>query len=262
MDFTKKWSWAAVVVFLISAAIFTFGLPRAINLYVVDAIFALVAWFATIAAYVTMRAFRRNDSLKGVWAVLTAGLALWALGETSWFIIEAILGLDPYPSIADLFWVLGYPIVFVGLVLGMKTLHVRPSSGGKIIGTALILIIAFDLWYFVLSVILPAKAPLIQKFLNIYYPVGDLILLSPVIYSLMTLKYRAVDYSWKLIALGLGLIMVNDVIFSYLAIIDVYQSGSLLDSFWIGGYLIIGLGSIFQLDKIDRSRQEEQAQAA
>ena len=113
-----------------SLAVFMFRLPQAARIPITDAMFALVALFATVAAFITMRSLSSNDPNKTVWAVLTVGLALWALGETSWFIIEAVLGLDPYPSVADLFWVLGYPVIFVGLVLGMKILHVSPSSGG------------------------------------------------------------------------------------------------------------------------------------
>jgi hypothetical protein len=44
---------------------------------------------------------------------LVVGIALWALAHTIWAYFELVLGIaTPYPSIADFFWLLGYPFLW------------------------------------------------------------------------------------------------------------------------------------------------------
>ncbi|MFQ5891588.1 MAG: hypothetical protein ACE5HW_02190, partial [Candidatus Methanofastidiosia archaeon] len=38
--------------------------------------------------------------------------ALWLLGELTWTIYEDFFGIEPFPSLADLFWFLGYVPLF------------------------------------------------------------------------------------------------------------------------------------------------------
>ena len=44
---------------------------------------------------------------------LVVGITLWALAHTIWAYFELVLGIaTPYPSIADFFWLLGYPFLW------------------------------------------------------------------------------------------------------------------------------------------------------
>ena len=45
------------------------------------------------------------------------GFLLWSLGEVTYSIYALFLGIAiPYPSIADLFWLIGYTFILVGMV--------------------------------------------------------------------------------------------------------------------------------------------------
>ena len=75
---------------------------------------------AAIAFVAAARVSRRGDSIRAPagWLWLTIGLGFFMLGEVSWAVQEAVLRIkNPFPSIADIFWLLGYPFLLLGLVM-------------------------------------------------------------------------------------------------------------------------------------------------
>ena len=51
----------------------------------------------------------------GAWLLIAAGLTLWTCGDVLWT-VYTLLGRDPFPSAADLFYLAGYPFLAVGLM--------------------------------------------------------------------------------------------------------------------------------------------------
>lgn len=109
------WNGAAWSLGFLAAGLFVvFGLKdEALRILVNNLLFPIVALGATLCwAYVARHARRANAELSRAWWVLTAAQFLWFLGDTTWLILESVLHVAPYPSIADGFY-LAYYVVFL-----------------------------------------------------------------------------------------------------------------------------------------------------
>jgi hypothetical protein len=81
-------------------------------MYIFSNLFPLI--ISGIAFLFSILAFKRywtksEEYFSIIWLCFSIGLGLWFLGETTWAIFTLILGVEiPFPSIADIFWLIGY----------------------------------------------------------------------------------------------------------------------------------------------------------
>jgi hypothetical protein len=187
-----------------------------------------------------------------LWGGLFIGWTLWALAEMAWA-IYGYLGLEvPYPSVADFFWLAGYPPVAYGLYTRLKEMPIHLSLPQRItLGLFTLGVLVFA-GFFVLLPILQNNDPtrLFESALNLFYPLVDLFLF--IIAVSLLLVYRSGDYGfgWNLINAGFLLVTVSDLLFSYASTVGLYYPDgkvNLLSSLGIGvpynlSYLVWVLG--------------------
>lgn len=75
-----------------------------------------VAVGAVCAARAARAAARIAGPQRRAWQLLALGLAAWVLGDVAWTVLERGLGVEPFPSVADVAYVASYPLLAVGLV--------------------------------------------------------------------------------------------------------------------------------------------------
>ena len=98
-----------------------------LNSPVID-ILASAALF--LAAWKTALHSRR---LAVAWGILGLAALLYAIGDASWAVLEVFLQRSPFPSIADAFYLLYYPVFLAGVVLLIR----RPSSAVEVVNDTL-----------------------------------------------------------------------------------------------------------------------------
>lgn len=143
------------------------------------------------------------------------GFLLWALGEVTWVVLVK-LGLEPYPSIADLFWFVGYVPLIFGLYLSIRAFDVKLS-------TQTILSISSIVLFFLLLVIFLILVPVIQYYepgtftanlFNILYPLTDIVLLSQALILFFVSRESRFEKAWLIIVVGFSLTVIGDLGFS------------------------------------------------
>jgi hypothetical protein len=109
-----------------------------------------LAILITVFAASILRHMSRQDQSHHLWAGMIAGWALWALAETLWIIYTLLSAEVPYPSLADLFWVLGYIPMGFGLITRIRTMPTKPKrvQGWIIWGSLAILLIITAVFVF------------------------------------------------------------------------------------------------------------------
>lgn len=204
--------------------------------------------------------FHRGEPQRTVWLFLGLGLFLWGLGEFSWWILEVVVGREvPYPSVADLFWLIGYPFLLIGFILNWRQLDLKirfRTISVWIIGLG---ITTFAAFIFIMLPILVSKISTLEKFLGLAYPVGDVLILGAASLSLTAYSYGVLSRPWKIIVAGFVATLVADLIYSFLSLFNIYQTGNPVDLLWIAGYLIIGIGALNQIElmNIEEGREFE-----
>ena len=178
------------------------------------------------------------------WLVFGAGLITDAMGEIYYSLAFGSSGTPPIPSLADVFYLLYYPAMYVGLVLLVRSRLHRFSptvwlDGGIAAATAVSVIaaIAFEP---ILSGATSGGVAAVAT--NLAYPVGDLLLLVIVI-GVFALSGWRPGRQWLALGGGLALTAIADTAYLYESARGGYQVGGILDSLWVASALCMGFAA-------------------
>jgi len=225
----------------------------------------LFAFIVTILAVILLRQVLPNARARALWVGLVLGWACWTIAEVMWT-YYFINGQEvPYPSLADLFWCVGYIPMCVALGLRLHSSAARPSRTNKFI---VILFSLFIVVFTVLAILLPIlqandPAPFVESFLNLFYPLGDVALIVLALLILFSANRGTFSASWFWISLGFMLSSFSDLFFSYLNLLEKYypngqatvMSVFLVDLPYTISYLffMVGLIALVQMKSVPLS---------
>jgi len=231
-----------VIIFLV----YLYGQSDYALLYVASNMIAPAS--AALPALFSIMLVRRYASgpkhgLSGIWLYLTTGLFLWLMGEITWSVYALALSVPiPYPSIADLFWIVGYaPIVL--FLLGYTMPFRQALSSRTIWGTIGITLLTTLVVLVILvgPIVTLGEEPMIQ-FFDLAYPTLDLVLLGLSIAGMVIFLPGKLSRFWAWLNLGFILIVVADLAFSYSTAVGLYYDGHPLELLYYLGDSAILLG--------------------
>ncbi len=170
------------------------------------------------------------------WLILALGQLAFVVGDIIWTTYAA-LGEDPFPSPADLSYLLGYPLLAIGLGVGIRR---RVSGGdraglldGAILATGAVVV----WWAFILGPLVQATDPDPLSFaISIAYPIGDLLLIGLALGLVMTPGARSPAF--RLLVANLVALLVGDLVFGLQSLEGTYVDGGLLDGTWLLAYIL------------------------
>src|SRR5918997_827500 len=178
--------------------------------------------------------------------LLGMGILCYVLGQMYFTFYDLVLQqIPPFPSIADVAYLIEYPFFLLGILL----LPARPipvASRARIALDGLMVMTAaltFS-WYFVLGpVIQQGTGTALAKVVSAAYPLADIVLIACLIILALRPGEHALRVAASLLALGLLFVVVLDSIYGYQTLNDLYVTGTILDVGWPVAYMLIGLGA-------------------
>jgi hypothetical protein len=176
------------------------------------------------------------------WRIVSLAFISLLLGRILLLASENILGIAPFPSWADLFFIAYYPLLMLGMLLfpvPKRTLAGRVKfwldAGTVMLGGGMLV------WYFFLgpTILAEYNSPL-ERLLSAAYPIGDMALLFGVTALLLKKPASVSRFALQLLVAGFLFYFVADVMFGTLSLQGSYKSGDLPDAFWmVSGFLIV-----------------------
>jgi len=219
------WKIFAIVVGLTTFVYFL--LPADVE----DILYQLPEMLAVVAIFVGIRLHRPTDARP--WVALAAGLTLTAAGDWTWVLLDR-LGMEPFPSVADVFYLGGMGLVALAIVwLARGRL---PSGDRASLLDALIVAVGAGMlsWVFLMA---PVVADDTQSFgeiaVALAYPLLDIGLLAVLVR--LVLAPGAQPMSLRLIIIALICFLAGDFPYAVLALADGYQTGNIVDAGWLLG---------------------------
>lgn len=169
------------------------------------------------------------------WAILTAAFTTFLFGDLTWMVFENVLGIEPFPSIADAFYLAFYPLVLWGFLAFPSARQDRSARLKFWLDAGTVLLAGWMLiWYFVIGpVAIDAAASPAQTVLSIAYPIGDLLVLFGIAAVLLRRPPATSRRSLVILAVGALLFVAADTAFSYLDFNEAYSSGDWPDTLWM-----------------------------
>jgi hypothetical protein len=204
---------------------------------------AVAAAIASAACVWAARRARGRDRLG--WALLGISAGLWAAGEVVWSIYEVGMGVQvPYPSLADAGFLGAVPFAVAGIRAFWSDAR-GTSARWRIWFDGLIVAIALTstAWGFGLRAVWESNSS--TKLLDLAYPAGDILVGTVLILAIRRATGQQKGRMALLLA-GIACYSIADSAFSYLTAQGAYGSvGSVLDTGWFAGFLLIALAAIY-----------------
>ena len=199
----------------------------------------VVAFSLRAARHAPTRPSRR------AWLVIALAFASYAFGDVAWFFLEAILGVSPFPSIADVGYLGFYPLLLVGVLTFRRE---RPEDPRRTASDLAIVLVAAGtlIWWLVLEPVATAGSGF-EALISLAYPIGDLLLLSALAAALMNRLVGISRSALALLTIGLTLNVIADLAFARLSLEDAYGTGvGWVDASWLAGWVSMGLAGFVQ----------------
>ena len=204
---------------------------------------AVAAALASAACVWAARRARGRDRLG--WALMGISAGLWAAGEVVWSIYEVGLGVQvPYPSLADAGFLAAVPFAFAGIRAFWSDAR-GTSARWRVWFDGVIVAIALTAtaWAFGLRSVWESNST--TKLLDLAYPVGDILIGTVLILAIRRASHQQKGRMALLLA-GVASYSIADSAFSYLTAQGAFGSvGSVLDTGWFAGFLLIALAAIY-----------------
>jgi hypothetical protein len=204
---------------------------------------AVAAAIASAACVWAARRAHGRDRLG--WALMGTSAALWAAGEVVWSIYEVGMGVPvPYPSLADAGFLSAVPFAVAGIRAFWGDAR-GTSARWRIWFDGLIVAIALTstAWGFGLRAVWDSNST--TKLLDLAYPVGDIVIGTVLILAIRRATHQQKGKMALLLA-GVACYSIADSAFSYLTAQGAFGSvGSVLDTGWFAGFLLIALAAIY-----------------
>jgi len=201
-----------------------------------QSIFYVVIGFASVVAiYVgSIRNLPRGQRLP--WQLFALGLLGQVAGDAIYAVYEVSLNREPpVPSIADAFYLCGYPLLALGVLLILRRLGGQTSRAAILDTLVIFSGVALVQWVFFID---PYNhmhfGTELSRLVTMAYPAVDVLLLVAFAQLLVGPGGRTRAYRLLLVSIALWVIAdeVNGLN------ISAYQGGSWIDSLWLGSYVV------------------------
>ncbi|MBI4731202.1 MAG: GGDEF domain-containing protein, partial [Chloroflexi bacterium] len=175
--------------------------------------------------------------LRRAWLLIGLAALCNAIAEGLWLYYEAVLFVDPFPSLADLFYLLFYPLMLAGVL----SLPFTPSQQERraILGLDMSIVMlmgAIFLWYFILAPMQESSGGGLSGLIALAYPVADLFVLA----GILSLIQRDLEnVSRAVLALLSGSMLITaiaDILFAILETYSISYVMAPLNTLWMVSY--------------------------
>ena len=193
------------------------------------------------AAAVLVGTHRYRPALSAAWYLFAAGLMAFAVGDVLFNFYARIWHRDlPIPSVADVFYLAGYPLLAVGLVL--LVLRMLPQGRREGLFDAALLTVAFGIchWIFVMHPLVTGSGDWVGQLVALSYPAMDVLLLAALVFLALTPAGRTVSYRY--LTASVVLLLLADEVYSVSP--GTFVATSWLDAGWLLSYVLWGTAAL------------------
>lgn len=207
----------------------------------------IICLFAILAA---LFFYRTSRPLKGyekyLWRFLAIGVGLWAIAELIWAFVEVIIGVEvPYPSLADLFWLLGFPFIYAALIAEFRDLFFGEKTKMQVVILTIVFITAL-IGFAVLQPIMTSDASIDEKLVDFVYVLFDLVIFALTSITILLIKKPTyIIKPFYFIFLAFLLSSIFDILFFYFSWQEIYEEWPyfLIDILYFVSYFLMIVAS-------------------
>ncbi len=189
-----------------------------------------------IAAFIVAKRYGRSAVFGQAYLALGIAFTAYAIGEITWNFQTTVLKIDPYPSIADIFFFAQYPFIIFHLIRNIKFFRRKINRVTKIwlAATPVALVLLYS--YFTFQ---QEGYSLFDYYYGLPFVAASATSLSFAILGIQVFRQSALATVWSLLAVGIFLNTFGDINYYYLEIFGLYTRTHFVNVLWFIAPLII-----------------------
>jgi hypothetical protein len=229
-----------IIVLIIAAVVTThvivnFGLSN----YDGETIISIIAIINPLASgiagvFVGLR-YAGTKVFQRAYVTLGMGYLCVAVGEMFYYIYDVIFDEPPFPSIADAFFLVFYPLIIIHLLVNIRFFAPKIP---KVSTLAWLTILPIAITVFFVNVYGDLENGL-EFAISIGYVIPAAVSLALTIYGTIIFKEGIIGKVWLILLFGVLSITFADIWYSYLEANDGFDLKHPVNVFWYAGYWII-----------------------
>jgi signal transduction histidine kinase len=178
------------------------------------------------------------------WYLLAAGQLCFTTGDAISYVNEWVRHVEtPFPSVADAFYLIYYPVLAAGLLLLVRARAPGRDTASLIDATIITVGLGMLSWVFLIDpYVHAADLGLLERLVAIAYPLGDVLLLAVAVRLWPTGRHATV--ASRLLTGGLVVLLVADTVYGLAQLTGPWQPGGPVDALWIAFYVALGLAAL------------------
>jgi diguanylate cyclase (GGDEF)-like protein/PAS domain S-box-containing protein len=188
---------------------------------------------------------RRNRPANALpWHLFAAGNLAFVTGDVIRAFYETVVNEPaPFPGLADVAYVIAYPILIAGVVLLVRGRD-RSRDRGALLDALLIATSAgLITWvYLIQPYLVTPGLHWLEIAVSVAYPLFDLVLLAVAARLMFSPGARSIAY--YLLAGSLAALLTSDSFYTVTLLNNTYHTGSLVDAGWLIAYLLWGAAAL------------------
>lgn len=204
-------------------------------------------------------ALGKGTAIGRAWLLFGLGIGAYLIGELGEAFYQLVLGiLNPFPSVLDVFYVAGYPLLIAALVGFMRAYaqagYPMGSPGGNALLGGGLVVVGLGVVWPVLAPVAGSQDPLLERTLAMTYPLLDVALLAALVLLLRGTWQFGGGRAWQIWALllaGLAVMVAGDVRYAYFAAGGAEHVDALSEMLFVVAYLLLTQGALRQRELIE-----------
>jgi len=191
--------------------------------------------------HLTIKLYKQNHFQSKAFLFFTLGVSFWFIAEQIWAVYQYVYDVDPFPSVADVFYMASYPFFVAFLLISLQS--IQKSVTKKI-------------WLFSLSLSFALLIPsllacfnslneteggvdILSKSVALTYPILSSIQLAPALIGVMFLIKKGVSYFWMLLLFGFLLFSISDTFYLFSELDKSYYDGHPVDVMYLYAFILL-----------------------
>jgi diguanylate cyclase (GGDEF)-like protein/PAS domain S-box-containing protein len=197
------------------------------------------------AAAIMFGIMRNQPVHRTAWVVVAMGVSTFALGDITYDVLTKFLHeVNPYPSIADVFYLATYLLLATGLILMIRSRRLRDGEGGAAIDALIVTagLGALSWIYLIQPYVHATDMTMLSKLTSIAYPLGDILLLCVLVRLIFGGGIRGA--SVRLLLVGALGVLGADCVYGWIQLHGLWKVGGPTDLGWVLFYVCWGSAAL------------------
>jgi PAS domain S-box-containing protein len=210
---------------------------------------SIVAW--RVAAQTSLSA-----PIRRAWLILGISFFMFLIGNLIWAYLELVLRVEPFPSLADVFYLAFYPLGLWGL-LSLPSSATQNWRERLTLWSDLLCVLTAAAMFVGYFIIVPTAAAssndLLTQLIAPAYPIGSLLLTGGILAILYRPGSQNTQSELSLLLIGMLFFVGGDFGFGYGSLTGTYTSGGWTDASWNVAQLFFALAALRKMAHIPAS---------